>query len=197
MRKSDIYAGIIIGVAIALLLPVIARTIEVSIPFERALIVIFPVLTLIGLYVAQVLSRVVPVLYQVAKFALVGALNTAVDFGVANFLILLSGTAVGLEVSAFKGISFTVAVINSYFWNKFWTFRKKEGGGVREFSQFLVVSAIGFGINVGAASLVINVFDPVGGLSPERWANIGFLVATFVALTWNFVGYKFIVFKKN
>ena len=197
MRKSDIYAGLIIGIMVALLLPVIARNIDVSIPYERALILVFPILTLLGLYIARVLSRVVPVIYQVAKFALVGALNTAVDFGVANFLIIISGIAVGTEVIAFKGISFTVAVINSYFWNKFWTFRKKEGGGFGEFSQFLVVSFVGLGINLGVAYLVINTLSPVGGMSDKQWANVGFLVATFVALAWNFFGYKFIVFKKN
>jgi len=87
------------------------------------------------------------------------------------------------------------ALVNSYFWNKFWTFRKKEGGGVGEFCQFLLVSVVGFGINVGTATLVINVINPVGNFSPEQWANVGFLAATFLSLTWNFIGYKFWVFK--
>jgi len=204
MRKSDLYAGVTIGVAIALLFPVIARNIDVAIPPQWMLVIVAPILTLFGLYLAHLLARMVPVIYQIAKFALVGALNTTVDFGVANFLILVTGISVGVEVSLFKAISFAVAVVNSYFWNKFWTFRSKEGvaagtrgGGVGQFSQFLAVSIVGLVINVGVASLVINTVSPVAGLSTTQWANVGFLAATFTALAWNFVGYKFFVFKKR
>ena len=193
--RGDAIASIVIGIAIASILPIITRNIEVVIPYEGLLIIIFPILTLIGMYIASRLVRFVPFIYQAAKFMVVGVLNTVVDFGVANLLIVLTGIAVGLEVTAFKAIAFLVALINSYFWNKFWTFRKKEGGGVGEFSQFLLVSVVGFGINVGTAFFVINIISPVANLSPAQWANIGFLSATFLSLTWNFLGYKFWVFK--
>jgi len=137
-----------------------------------------------------------PIIKQAMKFILVGILNTLIDLGVLNLLIWLSGIAAGPFYSVFKGISFVAAVINSYLLNKFWTFRKKETGGVkREFSQFFIVSVIGFGINVGVASLVVNVIGPQFGISVKLWANIGAVCATFVSMIWNFLGYKFIVFK--
>lgn len=193
--RGDAIASIVIGIAIASILPIIARNIEVIIPYEGLLIIIFPILTLVGIYIATKLTRFIPFIYQAAKFIVVGVLNTVIDFGVANLLIVLTGIAVGLEVTAFKAIAFLVALINSYFWNKFWTFRKKEGGGVGEFSQFLLVSIVGFGINVGTAFVVINVISPVADLSPGQWANVGFFAATLLSLTWNFIGYKFWVFK--
>ena len=82
-----------------------------------------------------------------------------------------------------------------YFWNKFWVFKKKEGGGAKEFFQFVGVSLIGIGINVATAHIVINVIGHTGGLTAGQWANIGFLAATFVSLTWNFLRYKLWVFK--
>src|SRR3989344_2662710 len=101
------------------------------------------------------------IIRQAIKFVLVGILNTLVDLGVLNLLIFASGIASGFGYSAFKGISFTVAVINSYFLNKFWTFKMRETEGVkREFAQFFIVSLIGFGINVGVASFVVNVVGP-------------------------------------
>lgn len=192
--RSDAYASMIIGLVTALIIPVIARSIALEIPLQRLLIFVLPLASLIGLNIVFLLNKFVAFAYQASKFVLVGLLNTAVDFGVANILILATGLAVGWQVSVFKGVSFTVAVINSYFWNKYWTFRKKEGGGMKEFSQFFAVSIIGFGVNVGTATFVINFLAPVGGMSPERWANVGFLAATVLSLAWNFVGYKFWVF---
>ncbi len=137
---------------------------------------------------------------QAVKFILVGILNTLIDLGVLNLLIFLTGIASGFGYSAFKGISFIVAVINSYILNKFWTFKSAGGNqAAREFGQFFIVSAIGFGINVGVASLVVNVIGnpfAFSGISDKIWANVGALSATFCAMAWNFIGYKFMVFRK-
>lgn len=135
---------------------------------------------------------------QAIKFILVGILNTLIDLGVLNLLIFASGISTGFAYSAFKGISFTAAVTNSYFLNKFWTFKSRGAGAAKkEFAQFFIVSFIGFGINVGIASLVVNVIGPQFGVGNKLWANVGAICATFAAMTWNFLGYKFIVFKKN
>jgi len=133
---------------------------------------------------------------QFYKFILIGILNTLIDLGVLNGLIFLTAVASGWEFSLFKGVSFAVAVTNSYFWNKFWTFRKKEGGGVVEFSQFFIISVAGLGVNVGVASLLVNAIEPIGGVSPQIWANIGAVMAIGFSTIWNFVLYKFFVFKK-
>lgn len=135
--------------------------------------------------------------YQVIKFILVGILNTFVDLGILNILILASGAVSGLLYSAFKGVSFIAAVINSYFLNKFWTFKKKETRkNQREFTRFFVIAVFGFGINIGVASWLVNAVGPQFGLSPKIWANVGAVSATFVSMFWNFLGYKFFVFQK-
>ncbi|MCH8987154.1 GtrA family protein [Patescibacteria group bacterium] len=129
---------------------------------------------------------------QIAKFLLIGGFNTLIDLGVLNILILATGITSGLGFSLFKGTSFLAAVLNSYFWNKRWTFRSQKD----VFLQFFTISAIGFVLNVGAASLVVNVLTPQFGLSEQLWANVGAITGTLVVMTWNFLGYKFIVFKK-
>ena len=137
------------------------------------------------------------IIKQAIKFILVGGLNTLIDLGILNVLIFITGIASGLGYSVFKGIYFTAAVINSYFLNKFWTF-KAEGAkkGKKEFTQFFIVSLIGFGINVGVASFVVNIIGSQFGTGDKLWANVGAICATFAAMIWNFLGYKFIVFKK-
>lgn len=151
------------------------------------------------------------VLYQVIKFSMVGMLNTLIDLGILNILIWLSGIASGPAYSIFKGISFTAAVVNSYFCNKFWTFRKerdcprrglslssceKEAAASEgDFVKFLAVALAGLLINVGVASLVVNLIGPCFGLSEKIWANAGAVAASLIGLAWNFLGYKFWVFK--
>lgn len=200
MTKKDILSSIIIGFLIALFFIPISRNVaELQASYLLLVLVAFPCLALLGTFIASLLGKFIPVLFQLAKFLLVGALNTFVDLGVLNALIAFTGIATGAGYSLFKGISFTLAVINSYFWNRQWTFgaQRKEIG--REFFQFFLVSVVGFLLNVGSASLIVNLVAPqfgFSGISENLWANIGAIGAAFVSLAWNFVGYKVFVFKK-
>ena len=200
MKKSDIISPIIIGEAIALIFLAISKPLElpdIVFRFAGYFPIVLPILSLFGVLVARIFGRWIPVLFQAVKFILVGALNSFVDLGVLNFLMFLTGVASGWFFSIFKALSFSVSVIHSYFWNKYWTFGRKETRpGLREFVQFFAIAGIGFFLNVGIASLVVNIIKPQFGLSPELWANIGAIIAIICVAAWNFLGYKFIVFKK-
>lgn len=197
MKKSDVLAALVIGEVCSWLILAVFKNLRVELPLVWSLLIVLPVLSLAGLWVAFFLGKKIPVLWQVAKFGLVGILNTLMDLGILNFLIFISGIASGWLYVAFKGTSFSLAVINSYFWNKFWTFREKGTASGKEFIQFLVISVMGFGINVGLASLVVNVVGPQFGLTEKLWANVGALAAVSLSMIWNFAGYKFIVFKSS
>ncbi len=161
------------------------------------LLLITPAIFFIGMLAAAFISRIISVFLQLAKFAEVGILNTAIDFGILNLLIWLTGITGGWAIAPLNATSFLCATTNSYFWNKFWTFKKKDGAKGGEFIQFLIVSAIGIGINTGIVVAGTTLVSPVLGMSPAAWANIMKLLATFVSLVWNFLGYKFIVFKSK
>jgi len=136
------------------------------------------------------------VLFQFGKFIIIGVANTAIDFGILNLLIFLTGIERGHLYSVFKSISFIFGIINSYLWNKFWTFKSTENKWAgRQFIRFISISLVGFGINVATASFVVNFIGPVGGISTRLWANIGACVAIVVSVFWNFFGYKFMVFE--
>lgn len=124
-----------------------------------------------------------------------GLINTGVDFGVLNFLMFLTGITTGVGYSFFKAFSFAVAVVNSYFLNKRWTFRKEGKMEKKEFTKFVTISLIAFGINVSVASLLVNFVGPIGDISPYLWANISALAATAFTTLINFFGYKYFVFK--
>jgi putative flippase GtrA len=206
ITKGDIIAAAIAGELIAWLFFVMAKVNAPELPLPEGLVkavtspwllaVSFPVLSVAGLWLVSFFARKIKTLYQAARFALVGTLNTFVDFGVLNLLILTTGLAAGAAFAVFKGISFLVAVTNSYFWNKFWTFESGKSHKKGEFFQFFAISAIGLVLNVSVAVFVVNVIGPQAGLAEGVWANVGALIATLAVLTWNFAGYKFLVFKK-
>jgi putative flippase GtrA len=208
--KNDFLASLIIGELCAWLILAMLRALEINIPFSTYLPVVFPVLCVISLYVAYLIAQKIAVVYQVAKFILVGGFNTLVDWGILAVLIfffrnylfihaedafLNLGILTIAYYSLFKSISFIVAGTNSYFWNKFWTFKREATEGMaKEFMQFLLVTFIGFLINVGIASVIFNYVSPLASLTGDQWGIAAAVVATVFSMVWNFIGYKFIVF---
>lgn len=160
-------------------------------------IVIVPVLWVIGVNLGYFLGRWIPFFNQFGKYAAIGFTNAAVDFGVLNLLIAYSGVAEGLIFSIFKTISFIVAVVHSYIWNRSWAFSSQGSRPVGEMAKFFIVNIIVAGLNVGISSLVVNFVDPRFGLDANTWANVGAVIGSAMALAFNFIGFKLIVFKKN
>lgn len=132
------------------------------------------------------------------KFVAVGAINTALDLLVLNALLLMSDQAKhDASFSIFKAISFLVAVINSYWLNRYWTFAGTRTRNTRAaFGQFLGVSLVGLAVNNVVATLVFRHAFVIPRLSALR-ATIAGLAGSAAGLTWNYVGYKFFVFKRG
>ena len=196
--KKDIRISIGAGIIAGILTIPILRNLDILISFTVGVLIIagFTVTTLFGYGVAYWLSRRLPVMMQIVKFGIIGGVNTLLDLSILNFLIYISGIAVGIHFSVFKGISFIIAVTNSYFWNKFWTFRSIDGVRTVEFFKFFIVNVVGFVINVSVASFIVNGIGAPPNISLELWANIGAISSVFISLIWNFLGMKFIVFRR-
>lgn len=212
MPKKDYWLGFLSGFLISLMfMPVLAiAQPELYIKLRMAIIPFFVIGTPLGLAVAHLIGKKIPIIWQMGKFFVTGVLNVLIDFGVLTILtvflknyfqinstdVLFSfGVLVMTTYSIYKAVSFTFANVNSYLWNKHWTF-EKNSGKKSEFGQFFAVSIVGFIINVAAASFVFNYIHPAFEMGPEQWGLIGAAFGSIVGLFWNFLGYKFLVFKK-
>lgn len=197
MRKIDIIVALLAGEGVAWLASGILRDYGTEMRFlGPALAISLPIFALFCFWISYLIGKKFLFVFQVAKFLLIGILATLVDLGVFKFLgFIFLGTK--LTDAIFKGISFLVATFAKYWGNKFWAFEKMEKTGMgKEITQFFVVTAISLGINVGIFSFVVNVIGPQFGILLETWKTIGVIIASIVVAVWNFLGYKFIVFKK-
>lgn len=201
MSKKDVLISIIIGVLNAIIWVPVINFLKIGFlaPLGAeiwALVVIIPVVSVAGIYVAGWLADRWAFLLPFAKFGMVGFLNTGIDFAVFNYFIFVTGIEVGWPISFFKAAGFALAIVSGYFWNKYWSFQAGDsGGGGAEFTKYAVISVVGILLNVGSTSLIINLIPPPGGLTQLIWDNIAAVAATIANLVWNFIGYKVIVFK--
>ena len=191
--------GLVIGeLYFLLMLAIVPLQVRAEIPFVWIGAVLSPLCVVLFLYCIMYIGRYVATSLQIATFVLIGVLNTLVDIGALNILILFSTSTTIITLSIFKAFSFIVAVTNSYFWNKYWTFNGASAGtkkGSLEFLQFMVVSVGGLFINVSVFAITHFLLSSnVEAISLSVIATTSALVAALGSLVWNFVGYKFFVF---
>jgi putative flippase GtrA len=142
-------------------------------------------------------ERLLRVAKQFSVFVIIGGINTVIDFSILNIEIKITGITSGSGLFVMNTISFLVAVMNSYFMNKYWTFHDvTKSHEETKFAQFITVSLIGSGINSSIVYGITTHISPLFAITPLLWANIAKLLATGISLIWNFIGYKLFVFKK-
>lgn len=168
-------------------------------------VVALPVCALIGVWLGKLVASRLAVAVQIVRFIIVGVANTSIDFGILNLLSLATGIKGGIEIGGVNILGFIVAFLNSYWWNKHWVFKKDPLPGEMigqskpsqnsEFFKFFLVNIIGIVINSSVVILITTYVTPIFGVSDTLWLNLAKVVATCFSLVWNFLGFKFIVFR--
>src|SRR5271154_7439874 len=172
-----LFVGLLTG---ALAIPVVINLgLVATIRIPLALVpLVGAVLFAAGLLFASLVANRAPSLFEFSKFAVVGVLNSGVDFGILNSLMLLTGVSSGAGFLGFKSISVTLGVINSYLWNKYWTFdAAKSAGARRELIAFMAVTVVAVVLNIVGADIIVTGIGAPHGFSAKLWANIGAIPA--------------------
>lgn len=144
-----------------------------------------------------------PVILQLLRFAAIGAINTALDFIILNFITTYLGIDKGTSLGLLNIIGFTAAVIQSYFWNKAWAFAESRQVSLFQNAfRLIMVGGLGFVAFVAvllgsgyeassifyllvlAAFLISELVLWIGfKLSLDRSQNAGFQFVTFIIIS--------------
>lgn len=102
------------------------------------------------------------------KFATVGAIGTVVDFAVYNLLNIVFRVPPVIS----QAISFSVAVVNNFFWNRHWTYPESRSKAAHhQMAQFGLVNVVGLIIRTPIIGYLEHPFGVLAG-------NVGFQSAT-------------------
>jgi len=120
---------------------------------------------------------------QFLRFIVVGLLSTIVNYGL--FYGLLSG---GLHYQLASALGFLAGVGIGYPLNKKWTYDHKEEAGKKLKAKYLAVYMASLGLSLAFLYLTVDLW----GID-ARLAN---LLAIGLTTMTNFIGTKFLVFRK-
>ena len=200
MKKLDIILAAITGEGVAWLFIWLIKNSPLNLPILNIILpIFFPILAIFAIWIAEIIGRKYLFVYQLAKFLLTGAFFAIFDLILLNFLMTWLGITKEqvIKYAIFVAISFTIVTTFKYFANKFWAFEKAEKERMeKEFGVFFLVTAISGLIQVSVASFIFKILISWLGLSSVLAGNLGKILGIVVASAWNFLGYKFLVFKK-
>jgi putative flippase GtrA len=125
------------------------------------------------------------------KFALVGTLGAAIDFGVMNLL----SHFVNMRLVYAGTISFTCAVISNFIWNRIWTYPESRSRPLlNQLGMFFLVNLAGIAIRIPILHYLepplLRFFEGIFHTSyntAEFYAkNLTLAAAVGIVMLWNF-----------
>ena len=135
-----------------------------------------------------------------AKFLIVGVISTIVDFGFMNLFTLVFD----IPLIIAQGLSFTIAVAESYLLNRFWIYPDSRNKSVyKQLLLFVLINLVGVGIR----TLLIPWMDAlflkwltgveIGVLMHYKEIfsqNMALALVVGIVLLWNFFANRYLTF---
>jgi putative flippase GtrA len=135
------------------------------------------------------------------KFATVGTLGAVIDLGLSFILLItLFNPLIQIQYLTAATVSFVVAVMSNFFWNRYWTYPDSRSRSIQQqLVQFALVSISGWtGRTIWisfakpffekfAANLAIQYNFPIDDVNAALIGGmIAILLGIFVVMIWNF-----------
>lgn len=201
MRIVDIIFALICGRVAGFLAADLLNEWGIILPVYEMLIiwVALPFIALFCLWVAYHIGRKFLFVFQGAKHILVGAFATIVDLRLFELLAWIFALILPVSVIIAKGLSFIVATAIKFWGNKYWVFGKHDEAQIdtkKEVVQFFFITLVGLILDIAGFYYFTNILGPQFGFSAVIWVKLSVVFAAILAAVWNFIGYKFFVFKK-
>jgi putative flippase GtrA len=136
------------------------------------------------------------IIAQFARFSLVGGSNTLVDLLAFNLLLWLMPTQDAMILTVFNSLAYLVGAVNSFCWNRRWTFESRSQVTREQLLRFTMVTGVGIFCNdvfLGIASSLLSGMRLEGIV----WANIAKVIAIACSFLVSYIGMRFMVFTRS
>jgi putative flippase GtrA len=120
------------------------------------------------------------------RFVMVGCLNTGVDF--LTFSMLHAWFGFDKDICQVAG--YAMGIVNSFAWNKLWTFREQESNTRTpvQFIEFVGANLISLGVSL----LGLNLLNGYAGIN----VYVSKAIVTALIQLLNYAVYKQVIFQK-
>jgi len=133
---------------------------------------------------------------QLLRFCIVGGLNTFVDVLVFNLLVWGLPTQDNGLLVVYNSLAYLVGAVNSFCWNKLWTFKQRSSASNDQLARFAFVTSLGIICNDAFLWLATTILSSLS-LHSFLWINVAKVSAIAGSVMVSYVGMRFSVFTKN
>jgi putative flippase GtrA len=130
------------------------------------------------------------------KFAFVGVTGTVIDFGIMN----LMRQVFNLPLVWSQAISFTIAVVNNFLWNRYWTYPDSRSKAPHhQLIQFVLINLVGIAIRTPLIPWLNNlILNSMAGLDLNLpladsviSQNLALAIVIALVMLWNFFANRY------
>ncbi|TFJ92743.1 GtrA family protein [Lentibacillus salicampi] len=131
---------------------------------------------------------------QFVQFGVIGFANAAIDIGTLNLLLILFNTDGRMLLLLYNTIAYSLAVVNSYYWNASITFKRSAKGSNRQRILFIIQGLVSLGVSNLVFLGLNELLDYTAVPSWLRY-NAAKGLAMFLSFLASFFMVKYFVFK--
>ena len=140
--------------------------------------------------------RFLQIWMQLVRFSFVGGLNTAIDLVAFNILLTCMPTQNATTLLAYNSLAYLIGAVNSFCWNKLWTFEQRSQVTRKQLMSFSLVTGLGILCNDVFLWLATQLLTRLA-LDGFLWTNIAKVSAIACSFMVSYVGMRFTVFTQN
>ena len=135
-------------------------------------------------------------IWQFVRFGLVGCVNTTIDLLVLNGLLWLWPEQTIARLVLFNTLAYACGALNSFVFNRYWTFQRTGRPKAREGARFLLVTLAAIVCNDLIVWLMSKTLLPVH-LNPTLWTNSSKVAAIGGTILVSYLGMRLWVFAQS
>jgi putative flippase GtrA len=133
---------------------------------------------------------------QFLRFCAVGGFNTFVDVLIFNLIVWSFPTQDSGLLVIYNSVAYAIGALNSFCWNKLWTFRQRSNASGDQVTRFMFVTSLGIICNDAFLWLATNILNSFS-LTSFVWLNVAKIIAIAGSVAVSYLGMRFSVFTKG